>query len=123
MIRPTVANVTQLLDKFDLTPSANGTQPVNYRVYNVNTHEAFVTICGIYYHIWDNGGEMGVDMLNTGQLPVFVPTRPELGMSPNAASVAWWIAQLVKGWAVGHQCDVEVDFDERLSDDESEWFK
>lgn len=119
-VRPTVCNVARLLPEFVLT--TNPLRPVNFTLRLVSDDEAFVQVCGVWFHLWNNGGEMGLDMINAAQLPVFVPTNLP-GLGPNAATVAWWIAQLIKGWALGHACDVEVDFDERLPDDCNEWFK
>ncbi len=50
-----------------------GARPANRRVCRYREGEAFVHWCGVWYLVWDNGGEVGVERINSKRMPRFFP--------------------------------------------------
>ncbi|MBC8508799.1 MAG: hypothetical protein H8D34_28410 [Chloroflexi bacterium] len=69
-------------------------------------------LCVVEYHrgwymVWDNGGEIGVGLINAEELPGMVPT--ETTPATTAQTVALRIFTLLKGEAIDWEFEIEGD--------------
>lgn len=63
---------------------------------------------GRWWSVWDNGGEAGVELVNSGEVARFAPLTWH-STTLNAATVAYRVAAMMRG--------EDVDWDYRLDDD------
>jgi len=50
-----------------------------------------------WFAVWDNGGEIGVERLNSGDIPWFVPTTQRCRRHVGPATLLVWLLQLLRG--------------------------
>jgi hypothetical protein len=94
-----LAPALRYLPLFALRPATvSPVHPVNFAFYPIIWNlrpvwlsAAMVQACGVWYLVNDNGGEIMVDRLNSGEVPKDVP------MGPNAATTAARVAMVLRG--------------------------
>lgn len=62
---------------------------------------------GKYFFVWDNGGEVGVEELNSGKIPTFTPLTTSLCPNPGPLTLLVRVKTLLEG----EEIDYEEDWD------------
>ena len=95
-----LSNVVRLLKNFDLrTADTPSTRPVNFTSYGQDG-VFFVQACGVWFCVSDNGGEVMVEKLNSGEYARAVPCGWGDPGDPCDADVACWVAMALRGEAL-----------------------
>ena len=89
-------------------PMSHNNLPANWSIRAVKNGSGsdnyLVSLCGVTYIVWDNGGEVGVEEINSGDLARFFP-------------LTWWDTVLDAGTLymrlISVLRDEEIDFDYR----------
>lgn len=100
------------LEHFETSPRPE--LPRNYRAQSLQENHSFIIQTGSVWHlVWDNGGEVGVEILNSSRVPRFAPMPENEGLSPTraAATLAERIAAILRG--------EDMDFDRIWSEAEA----
>jgi len=112
MTRPDLSKILRFLSHFNTTPStASPYQPRNYctRKVGESGRTWLVENFGVWYFVHDNGGELMIDRVNSGEIAVAVPLT-WWGIRLNDATVAMRLAMVLRG--------EPIDYDERMTDED-----
>jgi len=82
--------------------------PTNLRVSKLEKSSTrLVEVCGKSYLVWDNGGEVGVELLNSGRSDRF-PMR-WWSIALDSGTLAYRLCQVITGEPIDY--DFRMDFD------------
>lgn len=77
------------------------TTPTNLTVRTLDTGSRLIQVHGRYFLVWDNGGEVGVELLNHATMRFFPLTRFGVSLSPG--TLAYRLRMVL--------CDEPIDYD------------
>lgn len=110
-----ISRVVSLLSSFDLegahrTDGSQLQRPINFSASDAG-HAHFVEVQGVWFSIWDNGGEIGVERLNSGELPRMVAARfyARGENQPNDSTLAMWVASAITGDSVDYDQEMTAE--------------
>lgn len=108
--RKRLANVARMLRHFKLQPEGVE-RPTNYYALAMAYGDQYLlNVAGVKFLLWDNGGELGLERINSDEYDMFVPCEFRANANPNDATVASWIAQRLRG--------EQLDVQDRLTDED-----
>ena len=113
-MRPDLSKILRFLSHFNTTPStARQCQPRNYctRKVGESGRAWLVENFGVWHFVHDNGGELMVERVNSGELAVAVPLT-WFGIRLNDATVAMRLAMVLRG--------EPINYDERMDEEDEQ---
>jgi len=105
----TIERVIKALPNFQTSP--NPQNPTNFQADRLGKQKTWlVATGGVEFFVWDNGGEIGVEIINSGKIPRFAPIIEHEG----TYTTAFRVAALLRGDEIDFQTTLDdADFEEK----------